>query len=55
MVPPPLIQTAVEMLESKSDQRYKYFNGKIQTLVKRRIILEEMQRATRKLVNNELL
>ena len=27
----PLTQTAVEMLESKSDQRYKYFNAKIQT------------------------
>jgi hypothetical protein len=51
----PLTQTAVEMLESKSDQRYKYFNAKIQTLVKRRIILEEMQRATQKLVKNELL
>jgi hypothetical protein len=43
------------MLESRSDQRYKYFNAKIQSLVKRRIILEEMQRATQKLVENDLL
>ena len=43
-----LIKMAVEILESKSDPRYKYFNAKIQSLVKKRIILEEMQRATMK-------
>ena len=46
---------AVEILESKSDPRYKYFNAKIQSLVKKRIILEEMQRATMKSVENDLL
>jgi hypothetical protein len=45
----------VEILESKSDPRYKYFNAKIQSLVKKRIILEEMQRATQKVVENDLL
>jgi hypothetical protein len=39
---------AVEHLESKSDLRYKYFNNKIQTLIKRKVVLEEMEKASKK-------
>ena len=46
---------AVELLESKSDQRYKYFNAKIQSLVKKRIVLEEMHKATKKAMEPQAL
>jgi hypothetical protein len=55
MVTPPVIQIAVECLESKSDERYKYFGTKIQQLMKKKLILEEMNAKAVKKLDPELL
>lgn len=37
---------AVEALECKSDKRYKHFNNKIQSLMKKKHIIEELHIAS---------
>ena len=49
------MKIAVECLESKSDDRYKYFSSKIQQLMKRKLILEEMNTKAIKKLDPELL
>ncbi len=39
-------QLGVEVLEGKSDKRYKYFNSKIQTLMKKKHIVQELHIAS---------
>jgi hypothetical protein len=40
------MQLGVEILESHSDKRYKYFNNKIQALMKQKHIIEELHFAS---------
>ena len=50
-----IIQLAVEVLESKSDPRYKHFQTKIQNLVKKKILVEEMERNAARKIEPEML
>ena len=49
------MKIAVECLQSKSDDRYKYFNNKIQHLMKKKVVLEEMNLKASKKLDSELL
>lgn len=41
-----LYMIGVEVLESNSDKRYRYFNAKIQSLMKKKHIIEELHLAS---------
>lgn len=41
-----VIIKAVEVLESKCDKRYKYFSNKIQNLMKKKHVVEELHIAS---------
>ena len=46
---------AVEILESTSDQRFKYFNQKIHTLMMKKSIVEQLHHTTGRLVDQKTL
>ena len=49
------IKLAVEILESSSDKRFKYFGQKIQHLMMKKVIVEQLYTATGKIVDKNTL